>query len=101
MFDDGSVTDRHFYYPFVRGAASPLLSSLERTTFAPRAIPTRWNHLIERETLSFKKLEHVLIEKVEQFFRDVHLRACPEPDAEFECGLACRRKSKRGNIASD
>ena len=29
----------------------------------------RWNHLIEKEALSFKELEHVLIEKVEQLSR--------------------------------
>jgi hypothetical protein len=30
--------------------------------------PIRWNHLIEKESLSFKELEHVQIEKVEQLF---------------------------------
>ncbi|MGH6822889.1 MAG: hypothetical protein ACREC4_05260 [Methylocella sp.] len=33
--------------------------------------PIAWNHVIERESLKFKELEHVLIEKVEQLFRDM------------------------------
>ncbi|MGH6823661.1 MAG: hypothetical protein ACRECP_09355 [Methylocella sp.] len=33
--------------------------------------PITWNHVIERESLKFKELEHVLIEKVEQLFRDM------------------------------
>jgi hypothetical protein len=33
--------------------------------------PIRWNHLIEKESLRFKDLEHALIEKVEQLFRDM------------------------------
>jgi hypothetical protein len=33
--------------------------------------PIIWNHAIEKETLYFKELEHVLIEKVEQLFRDM------------------------------
>ncbi len=33
--------------------------------------PITWNHVIEKESLKFKELEHVLIEKVEQFFRDM------------------------------
>jgi hypothetical protein len=38
--------------------------SLERS-------PYTWNHVIEKQSLRFKELEHVLIEKVEQLFRDV------------------------------
>ncbi len=34
--------------------------------------PITWNHVIEKESLNFKELEHVLIEKVEQLFRDMH-----------------------------
>ena len=30
-----------------------------------------WNHVIEKESLNINKLEHVLIEKVEQLFRDM------------------------------
>jgi len=33
--------------------------------------PIRWNHLIEKESLEFKELEHVLIEKVDQLFRNM------------------------------
>ncbi len=33
--------------------------------------PIRWNHLIEKESLKFKELEHVLIEKVDQLFRNM------------------------------
>ena len=36
-----------------------------------RAFPITWNHVIEKESLKFKELEHVLIEKVEQLFRDM------------------------------
>jgi hypothetical protein len=43
-------------------AASLLLDGqLER-------LPIRWKHLIEKETLKFKELEHVLIEKAGQLF---------------------------------
>jgi len=31
--------------------------------------PITWNHVIEKEALKFRELEHVLIEKVEQLFR--------------------------------
>ncbi len=37
--------------------------------------PIRWNHLIEKESLRFKDLEHVLIEKVDQLFRNMLWRA--------------------------
>jgi len=33
--------------------------------------PITWNHVIEKESLKIKELEHVLIEKVEQLFRDM------------------------------
>jgi hypothetical protein len=33
--------------------------------------PITWNHVIEKESLNINKLEHVLIEKVEQLFRDM------------------------------
>ncbi len=33
--------------------------------------PIVWNHVIEKESLNFKELEHVLIEKVAQLFRDM------------------------------
>jgi hypothetical protein len=34
-------------------------------------VPITWNHGIEKDSLKFKELEHVLIEKVEQLFRDM------------------------------
>jgi hypothetical protein len=34
-------------------------------------LPYTWNHVIEKESLKFKELEHVLIEKVEQRFWDM------------------------------
>jgi len=33
--------------------------------------PIPWNHVIEKESLRIKKLEHVRIEKIEQLFRDM------------------------------
>jgi hypothetical protein len=43
-----------------------------KTAFqALERFPIRWNHLIEKESLRFKELEHVLIEKVDQLFRNM------------------------------
>jgi hypothetical protein len=36
-----------------------------------RGVPIKWNHLIDKDSLKIKELEHVLIEKVEQLFRDM------------------------------
>jgi hypothetical protein len=33
--------------------------------------PIAWNHVIEKETLKFRDLEHVRIEEAEQLFRDM------------------------------
>jgi hypothetical protein len=33
--------------------------------------PIRWTHLIGKASLRFTELEHVLIEKAEQLFRDM------------------------------
>jgi hypothetical protein len=33
--------------------------------------PIRWTHLIEKESLKSNKLEHVLIEKGDQLFRNM------------------------------
>ena len=33
--------------------------------------PITWNRVIEKESLKFKEVEHVLIEKVAQLFRDM------------------------------
>jgi hypothetical protein len=38
---------------------------------ALECFPITWTHVIEKEALRFKELEHVLIEKVEQLFRDM------------------------------
>ncbi len=35
------------------------------------SFPTIWNHLLEKESLKFKGLEHDPIEKVEQLFRNM------------------------------
>jgi hypothetical protein len=37
----------------------------------PKRFLIRWTHLIEKESLRFKELEHVLIEKVDQLFRNM------------------------------
>jgi hypothetical protein len=41
-----------------------LLPPLER-------VPIKWNHLIDKDSLKIKELEHVGIEKVEQLFLDM------------------------------
>ena len=41
-----------------------LSSRLER-------FPIRWNHLIGKESLKIKDLEHVMIEKADQFFQNM------------------------------
>jgi hypothetical protein len=42
-----------------------LSNRIERERF-----PITWNHVIDKEPLKFKELEHVLIEKAEQLFRN-------------------------------
>jgi hypothetical protein len=34
-------------------------------------VPITWNHVIDKDSLKFKEVEHVLIEKAEQLFRDM------------------------------
>ncbi|MDQ6869364.1 MAG: hypothetical protein M3178_13630 [Pseudomonadota bacterium] len=34
-------------------------------------VPIKWNHLIDKDALKLKDLEHVGIEKVEQLFLDM------------------------------
>jgi hypothetical protein len=34
-------------------------------------VPSKWNHLIDKDSLKIKELEHVRIEKVEQLFLDM------------------------------
>jgi hypothetical protein len=38
---------------------------------APERFPIGWNHPIEKESLGFNKLEHLLIEKADQLFRNM------------------------------
>ena len=45
-------------------------NEMKRCLFLER-LPTRWTHLIVKESLRFIVLEHVLIKKVEQLFRDM------------------------------
>ena len=47
------------------------LASLDKDYRRHERLPYTWNHVIEKESLNFKELEHVRIEKVEQLFRDV------------------------------
>jgi hypothetical protein len=39
--------------------------------YALERVPIKWNHLIDKDSLKIKELEHVRIEKVEQLFRDM------------------------------
>jgi hypothetical protein len=50
-----------------RGAA--LSQAYVPLSFALERFPIRWTHLIGKESLGFKELEHVLIEKVARLFR--------------------------------
>jgi hypothetical protein len=69
----------------------PVLSGRSRTPGVPlERFPIRRHRLIEKEPLRFKELEHVLIEKVGQLFRnmlwgapvrrDARSHACPSFD---------------------
>ncbi len=51
----------------VQGRAAPSTRGAPR----PQRFPIGCNHLIEKESLRFKELEHVLIEKVGQLFRNM------------------------------
>ena len=42
-----------------------------RCMATPERVPIKWNHLIDKDSLKIKELEHVLIEKLEQLFRDM------------------------------
>ena len=39
--------------------------------FPLERFPITWNHVIEKESLKFKELKHVPIEKAGQLFRDI------------------------------
>ena len=60
----------------------PVLSGPSGTLGVPlERFPIRWDHLIGKESLRFKELEHVLIEKVGQLFRnDARSHARPSFD---------------------
>jgi hypothetical protein len=42
-----------------------------RATMDLERFPIGWTHLVERQSLRFKELEHVLIEKVDQLLRNM------------------------------
>ena len=50
-----------------KGIRNPLRLQISRLD----RLPITRNHVIEKEVLKFKDLEQVLIEKVEQLFRDM------------------------------
>ena len=55
-----------------KGQASTLSEASQSiTTVVLERVPITWNHVIDKDSLKFKELEHVLIEKVEQLFRDM------------------------------
>ena len=43
----------------------------DRATPPLERVPSKWNHLIDKDSLKIKELEHVRIEKVEQLFLDM------------------------------
>jgi hypothetical protein len=56
----------------IRHGAQPLAARTGSLTGrALERVPIKWNHLIDKDSLRINKLEHVLIEKVEQLFRDM------------------------------
>ncbi len=56
--------------PTRAGARGHHVDTVIRTVSLGR-VPIKWNHLIDRDSLKIKELEHVRIEKVEQLFRDM------------------------------
>ncbi len=51
-----------------------MILSKKPATFWDHALerlPTRWTHLIDKEQLRFKELEHVGLEKAGQLFRNM------------------------------
>src|ERR1700675_354298 len=55
--------------------------------FCLERVPIKWNHLIDKDSLKIKELEHVLIEKVEQLFRDMLFGTCSKGEDPGEAGL--------------
>ncbi len=54
-----------------------------KSGLALERVPIKWNHLIDKDSLKIKELEHVLIEKVEQLFWDMHQHANSVRDPAF------------------
>jgi hypothetical protein len=52
-------------------------------------LPYTWNHVIEKESLKFKDLEHVGIDKVEQLFRDMRYATGPKIWGPFQPMVKC------------
>ncbi len=83
-----------------RGATLPMDSSTQPVPAPASALerlPYTWNHVIEKESLKFKELEHVLIEKVDQLFRDMLVTRCPPPG--IRSGQTKRRGRSNSNSA--
>ena len=53
-------------------------------------LPHTWNCVTEKESLKFKELEHVLIEKVDQLFRDMLWRPTSAARADGEVSRTAR-----------
>jgi hypothetical protein len=64
VFETAGSKSRPVVVEFKRNSLSADSALLQR-------FPITWNHVIEKESLKFKEVEHVLIEKVEQLFRDM------------------------------
>ena len=73
-----TVTNRHARLliwpspdaPFRPAAASAGQAPINEIETLER-VPIKWIHLIDKDSLKIKELEHVLIEKVEHLFRDM------------------------------
>jgi hypothetical protein len=48
-----------------------LIKTMSADSALQERFPITWKHVIEKESLKFKEVEQVLIEKVEQLFRDM------------------------------
>jgi hypothetical protein len=66
VFSDpmGSENTLNLYFTAI-SSSEPMFTSLEN---ALERFPITWNHVIDKESLKFKELEHVLIEKAGQLF---------------------------------
>jgi hypothetical protein len=48
-----------------------LLFAITNSRFLLERVPINWIHLIDKDSHKIKELEHVLIKKAEQLFRDM------------------------------